>query len=137
MDIRDKIKAFKGDKSTKSSSLPDSGQNKPQNLDTVCLSDLLMKASLVYPRDGLFVKLYEKYFQLFKEQMSFNDDADVNRDDDVGGDGDGDGDADGNGDDDARGDSDVNWDDDNAGSGNDDGNGDDDVGGDGDGNGDD
>ncbi|GKC36565.1 hypothetical protein Tco_1048949 [Tanacetum coccineum] len=34
MDIRDEIKAFNGDKSTKSSSLPDSGQNKPQNLDT-------------------------------------------------------------------------------------------------------
>ncbi|GJW56104.1 hypothetical protein Tco_0102835 [Tanacetum coccineum] len=34
MDIRDEIKAFKGDKSTKSSSLPDFGQNKPQNLDT-------------------------------------------------------------------------------------------------------
>ncbi|GKC31672.1 hypothetical protein Tco_1038966, partial [Tanacetum coccineum] len=34
MDIRDEIKAFKGAKSTKSSSLPDSGQNKPQNLDS-------------------------------------------------------------------------------------------------------
>nr|GEY14724.1 hypothetical protein [Tanacetum cinerariifolium] len=34
MDIRDEIKAFKGDKSNKSSLLPESGQNKPQNLDT-------------------------------------------------------------------------------------------------------
>nr|GEW24743.1 hypothetical protein [Tanacetum cinerariifolium] len=34
MDIKDEIKAFKENKSTKSSSLSDSGQNKPQNLDT-------------------------------------------------------------------------------------------------------
>ncbi|GJW47902.1 peptidase C48, SUMO/sentrin/Ubl1 [Tanacetum coccineum] len=81
-------------------------------------------------KEKLAIICSERYFQLFKELMSFNDDDDVNGDDD------------GNGDDDARGDSDVNRDDDNAGSGNDnggdgDGDGDDDVGGDGNGNGDD
>nr|GEV75046.1 hypothetical protein [Tanacetum cinerariifolium] len=113
-----------------------------EKLATICSErvfpkDLLMKASSVYPRDEMFVKLYENYFQLFKEQMLFNDDVNMNGNDDVRGDGEGDGDDDGNGDDDARGDSDVNQDDDNAGSGNDDGNRDDDVGGDGDGNEDD
>ncbi|GKA78264.1 hypothetical protein Tco_0784801 [Tanacetum coccineum] len=117
-------------------------QKAEEKLATICskrvfLEDLLIKASSVYPRDGMFVKLYEKYFQLFKEQMPFNDDADVNGDDNVGGDGDRDGDDDGDGDDDARGDSDVNQDDDNTSSGNNDGNVDDDVGGDGDRNGDD
>ncbi|GKF91341.1 hypothetical protein Tco_0275042, partial [Tanacetum coccineum] len=85
-------------------------QKAEEKLATICservfLEDLLIKASSVYPRDGMFVKLYEKYFQLFKEHMSFNDDVDVNGDDDIGGDGDGD--DDGNGDDDARGNSDV------------------------------
>ncbi|GJS63138.1 hypothetical protein Tco_0677702, partial [Tanacetum coccineum] len=64
----------------------------------------------------------KEYFQLFKEHMSFNDDADVNGDDDVGGDGDGD--DDGNRDDDVRGDSDMGNGDD-ASNGDDDGNGDD------------
>nr|GEV75045.1 ulp1 protease family, C-terminal catalytic domain-containing protein [Tanacetum cinerariifolium] len=124
------------DKEDHSKKKPEEDHNKKKQKNILFLEDLLMKASLVYPHDGMFVKLYEKYFQLFKEQMSLNDDADMNGDDDVGGDGDGDGDDDGNGDDDDRVIA-IDGNEDDAGNRDDDGNGDDDVGGDGDRNGDD
>ncbi|GKD85469.1 hypothetical protein Tco_1356623, partial [Tanacetum coccineum] len=90
--------------------------------ERVRLEDLLRKANLDYHGDGKFVKLQEKYVQVFKDPISF--DVGMNS---VDGD-----DGDGNRDDDARGDSDVNQDNDNADSRNDD-----DVGGDGNGNEDD
>ncbi|GKE31809.1 hypothetical protein Tco_1451131, partial [Tanacetum coccineum] len=85
--------------------------------ERVLLEDYMRKASLEYPGGGKFIKLYEKYVQLFKESISFNDDyVGSGNDDGNGGDDFGD-DDDGNGDDDAG----V----DDVGNGDDDGNGED------------
>ncbi|GKA90401.1 ulp1 protease family, C-terminal catalytic domain-containing protein, partial [Tanacetum coccineum] len=55
-------------------------------------------ASLEYHGDGRFLKIHEKYVQLFKEPISFNDDDVGSRNDD----GNGDDDGNGNGDDESN-----------------------------------
>nr|GEZ98297.1 ulp1 protease family, C-terminal catalytic domain-containing protein [Tanacetum cinerariifolium] len=96
----------------------------------VMLEEYMRKASLEYPGDEKFLALHEKYVNLFKDSISFNDDGNG----DNGGDDD-DGNEDNDGDDDANdgdGNGDNDGDDD---GGNEDNDGDDDVN-DGDGNGD-
>nr|GEY79210.1 hypothetical protein [Tanacetum cinerariifolium] len=67
--------------------------------ERVLLEEYMRKASLEYPCDGKFAKIYEMYVQLFKEPISFNDD-DVGSGNDYG-----------NGDGDSRDDDDRNKDD--------------------------
>ncbi|GJZ51173.1 hypothetical protein Tco_0605688 [Tanacetum coccineum] len=72
--------------------------------ERVMLEEYIRKASLEYPGDGKFLALHEKYVNLFKDPISFNDDGNGDNggdDDDGNGDNDGDDDAndgDGNGD---------------------------------------
>ncbi|GJT56812.1 hypothetical protein Tco_0991866 [Tanacetum coccineum] len=68
--------------------------------ERVMLEDYMRKASLKCPGDGKFVSLQEKYVNLFKDPISFNDDG--NRDN-VGDDDDENGDDDGNVDEDPNG----------------------------------
>nr|GEZ22053.1 hypothetical protein [Tanacetum cinerariifolium] len=92
----------------------------------VMLKEYLRKASLDYTSDGKFLDLHEKYVQLFKDPISFNDDGngDNDSDDDAN---DGDGNRDNDSDDDAN-DDDGNGDDDTGNGDDDDGNEDDDAG---------
>ncbi|GJT65959.1 hypothetical protein Tco_1017439 [Tanacetum coccineum] len=73
--------------------------------EKVMLEEYLRKASLEYLCDGKFLDLQEKYVQLFKDPISFNDDGNGDNDgDDDANDGDGNGDdEDGNLDDDGEG----------------------------------
>ncbi|GJY30944.1 hypothetical protein Tco_0414439 [Tanacetum coccineum] len=72
--------------------------------ERVMLEEYMRKASLEYPGDGKFLDIHEKYVNLFKDPISFNDDRNGDNDgDDDDGNGDNDGDddandADGNGD---------------------------------------
>ncbi|GJU52675.1 hypothetical protein Tco_1226389 [Tanacetum coccineum] len=72
------------------------------------LEEYLSKANLEYPGDGKFLDLHEKYVQLFKDPISFNDDGNGDNDeDDDANDGDGNRDDEGgNLDDDGEGDKD-------------------------------
>ncbi|GJZ86280.1 hypothetical protein Tco_0657890, partial [Tanacetum coccineum] len=59
----------------------------------VMLEEYMRKASLEYPGDGKFLALHEKYVNLFKDPISFNDDGNGDNDgDDDANDGDGNGD---------------------------------------------
>ncbi|GJR74562.1 hypothetical protein Tco_0086927 [Tanacetum coccineum] len=72
--------------------------------ERVMLEEYMREASLEYPSDGKFLALHEKYVNLFKDPISFNDDGNGDNggdDDDRNGDNDEDDDAndgDGNGD---------------------------------------
>ncbi|GKE71576.1 hypothetical protein Tco_1529648 [Tanacetum coccineum] len=85
--------------------------------ERVMLEEYMRKASLEYPGDGKFLALHEKYVNLFKDPISFNDDGNG----DNGGDDD-DGNRDNDGDDDAN-DGDGNGDEEDANEGDKDPNG--------------
>nr|GEU75852.1 hypothetical protein [Tanacetum cinerariifolium] len=78
--------------------------------ERVMLKEYIRKASLEYPGDVKFLALHEKYINLFKDPISFNDDrnGDIGGDDNDGDDdaNDGDGNGDNGGDDDGNRDND-------------------------------
>ncbi|GJR50950.1 hypothetical protein Tco_1401471 [Tanacetum coccineum] len=67
--------------------------------ERVMLEEYMRKARLENPGDGKFIGLHEKYFNLFKDPISFEDDGNGNN---VGDDDDGNGDDGDDGDDDAN-----------------------------------